>query len=113
MAKRLRGEVKGAPLSEAEHNLLYQRAIEGSRKDAVRVTGSGGNGHHLMASIFAKLGVEDLVSAFWAMGWLRPLAYGVNPAEIRHEQLAESDEHIERDFWARMAAKTRERECNE
>lgn len=101
---RLRGEVQGLPLTQREHDFLYARAIEGSRKDAARVTGTN-TAHHVMTSIFAKLGVEDLVSAFWAMGWLRPLPYGVSEAAVRDERLREGEtlEAIERDFWRRMA----------
>jgi hypothetical protein len=104
--QRLRGEVKGLPLTEREHTLLYERAIEGSRKDAARVTGTNTNSaHHMMASIFQKLGVEDLVSAFWAMGWLRPLPYGVNATDVRDEQLAEgqASEQQEAAFWERQS----------
>lgn len=102
--RRLRGDLLGQPLSKGEHDLLYQRAIEGSRKDAARVMGKNPHSvHSTMAVIFAKLGVEDLVSAFWAIGWLRPLPYGVSPAEARHEQIGESE--ILDAFWARMAHK--------
>lgn len=106
MEPRLRGEVEGLPLTQREHDFLYARAIEGSRKDAARATGmSHTSAHHVMAQIYAKLGVEDLVSAFWAMGWLRPLPYGVSEAEVRDERLREGEslEAIERDFWERMA----------
>jgi DNA-binding CsgD family transcriptional regulator len=108
--KHLRGEVRGLPLTQREHDFLYQRAIEGSRKDAARVTGTNTNtAHHLMASIFEKLGVEDLVSAFWAMGWLHPLPYGVSKAEVRHEKLQEGN-HTEQDFWKRMDDATKDLE---
>lgn len=105
----LRGEVLGLPLTEFEHDLLYQRAIEGSRKDAARAAGQNTNSaHHTMASIFAKLGVEDLTSAFWAMGWLRPIPYGVSGADVRDEQLTEGEK--EGAFWAGMAQKTKDDE---
>jgi DNA-binding CsgD family transcriptional regulator len=103
---RLRGDVLGQPLSEAEHTLLYHRAVEGSRKDAAAESGINTNtAHHYMATIFAKLGVEDLIGAFRAMGWLNPLPYGVSPAEARHEHLSEDTLAA---FWARMATKDRE-----
>jgi hypothetical protein len=106
----LRGEAKGIPLTKHEHDLLYQRAIEGSRKDAARAAGQNYSSvHHTMASIFAKLDVEDLVSAFWAMGWLNPLPYGVSKADVRHEQLQEGN-HTEQDFWKRMDDATKDLE---
>lgn len=115
MPDRLRGEIRGMPLSEGEHNLLYQRAIEGSRKDAARVLGANPNTvHHAMQTIFEKLGVEDLISAFFAMGWLNPLPYGVRDAEVRHERLDEGEaEHTEHDFWQRMDDRTKEHDARE
>ena len=66
MQPRLRGDRRGQPLTQQEHDFLYERAMQGSRKDAARVTGTNMySAHHLMASVFAKLGVRDLASAFW------------------------------------------------
>jgi DNA-binding CsgD family transcriptional regulator len=84
---RPRGDVRGLPLSPTEHEVLYQRAMTGSRKDAAAAVGlSPRSVHHHIASAYAKLGVEDLVAAFSKLDWLHPLPYGVSPAEARHER---------------------------
>jgi DNA-binding CsgD family transcriptional regulator len=101
MPPRLRREVLGQPLSEQEHDFLYERAMQGSRKAAAVAMGMDIHTvHHLMASIFAKLGVEDVTGAYRAKGWLHPLPYGVSAAEMRHEQLGEGE--VLDAFWDRM-----------
>ena len=85
--------------------MLYLRATEGSRKDAAAMMGVTPNtARHYMTGAFAKLGVEDLAGAFRAMGWLKPVPYGVSAAEVRHERLDEGEtlEQIEHDFWRRI-----------
>jgi DNA-binding CsgD family transcriptional regulator len=94
------------PLSQREHEFLYERAMQGSRKDAARVMGMNRHtAHHVMAAIFRKLEVDDLAGAFRRMGWLRPVPYGVTEADVRDERRAwgGSLEEIEHDFWDRMS----------
>lgn len=71
--------MRGEPLTEREHADLYQRAL--------------GNDAGDMAPIFAKLGCDDLVGAFRAMGWLTPLPYG---------EASQGESEILDAFWARM-----------
>jgi hypothetical protein len=100
--QRLRGDRRGQPLTQQEHDLMFERAMQGSRKDAARETHvSTSTARDRMKQIFEKLGVEDITSAYWAMGWLRPLPYGVSAADVRDEQMAEG-ERILTAFWGRM-----------
>ena len=70
---RLRGSQAGRPLSRRQHELLYQRAMTGSLKDAALVCGMApDSAHGSFADIFSKLGVDDITGAYRAMGWLKP-----------------------------------------
>jgi len=88
----MRGEVYGYPLTQHEHDALYARAMTGSRSEGADYAHLNDSAmKHAMTAAFAKLGVEDIIEAFWAMGWLHPLPYGVNQAEVDHERLTEGE----------------------
>lgn len=90
--RRLRGELRGQPLSRSEHDVLYQRAMEGSRKGAAdNLRMNANTSKHLISTAFAKLGVGDMTGAFFVMGWLHPLPYGARSAEVRHDRLDNLD----------------------
>ena len=88
----MRGSLHGHPLSRFEHDALYARAMTGSRSEGADYAHINDVAmKHAMTAAFAKLGVEDIIEAFWAMGWLQPLPYGVNQAEVDHERLTEGE----------------------
>lgn len=77
------------PLSQYEYNVLYQRAVTGSVKEAAQALGKNPHSlHHTTADAFAKLGVEDIISAFRKMGWLKPVPFN-------EEYDAYYDEHLQ------------------
>lgn len=70
----LRGSKLGAPLSPRQRELLYQRAMTGSLKDAAQVCGMNlETAKGTSADIISKLGATDIIGAFRAMGWLKPV----------------------------------------
>ena len=88
----MRGSTYGHPLTRHEHDALYARAMTGSRQEGADYAHINDvSMKHAMTAAFAKLGVEDIIEAFWAKGWLRPLPYGVNQADVDHERLNEGE----------------------
>lgn len=66
----------GKPLTKCQYDLLYQRAMTGSVKEAAAALGKNfSSSHHVIATAFRNLGVEDMTAAFRALGWLRPIPY--------------------------------------
>jgi DNA-binding CsgD family transcriptional regulator len=93
--EHLRGTLIGRRLTQREHDLLYWRAELSSVKEAADELGLNFHSvHGTFATAFEKLGVEDIIGAFRAMGWLRPVAYGIGAAEVRHERLDEQTEEL-------------------
>jgi DNA-binding CsgD family transcriptional regulator len=91
----LRGSVAGHRLTEREHDLLYWRALRSSIKETCAELGLNWHTvHGSYAVAFEKLGVEDIIGAFRAMGWLKPVPYGVRSAEVTHERLDEEPEEL-------------------
>lgn len=65
--------MRGLPLSHREQEVLYERAMTGSEKDAAAKLGIAlQTCKNHATSIYAKLGVQDIAGAWRAVGWLRP-----------------------------------------
>ena len=84
--------MEGSPLTEHEHKALYARAMTGSRSEGADYAHLNDSSmKHAMTAAFRKLGAEDLVEAFWAMGWLHPLPYGISQADVDRERRDEGE----------------------
>lgn len=70
----LRGSQLGMALSPSQAELLYQRAVLGSLKDAAAACDMlPGTAHGTSADTIAKLGAADIIEAFRLVGWLKPV----------------------------------------